>query len=85
MTTWCTCARPRSSINGTRARIDFTSARADRTSPLGLRDRATGQLVKARVERDGGYLLFRGLANRRVEQLVASADDVARRELEPAR
>ena len=54
MTTWCTCARPRSSMTA-RARASTSRARVRIACALGLRDRATGQLVKARVERDGGY------------------------------
>lgn len=41
-------------------------------SPLGLRVETTGQLVKARLE-GGEYLLFRGFAEYRVEQLATSA------------
>jgi hypothetical protein len=66
--------------DGTRAIVAFTSARADLASPLGRRDLATGQLVKAHLE-GGDYLLFRGLADRKVEQVAASAEDVARRAL----
>ena len=66
--------------DGTRASVRFAIARGDATSPIGRRDGATGQLVKARLER-GDYLLFRGLPERRVEQLAATAEDVARRTL----
>jgi hypothetical protein len=64
--------------DGTRAPVRFTSDRADRSSPLGKRDTATGQLVKAQLA-DGDYLLFRGLPNYRVEQTKATAEEIARR------
>ena len=67
--------------DGRFARVDFTSARAE-GSPLGLRDRETGQLVKAPLV-GGAYLLFRGLPERRVEQLEAA--DLAGRTLVAAR
>jgi hypothetical protein len=63
-----------------RVAVRFTSARAERQDPIGKRDAETGQLVKARLV-DGSYLLFRGLAEHRVEQTSASAADVARRAL----
>lgn len=69
---------------GTRSVVSFTSRRADVGSPLGLRDRVTGQVVKARLD-SGDYLLFRGLEGFRVEQRSASAEDLARRELVAAR
>jgi hypothetical protein len=65
--------------DGTRVRVDYSSAR-DEASPLGLRDRDTGQLVKAAL--DDRYLLFRGLAEHRVEQI---ASDVASRTLVTAK
>lgn len=69
--------------DGRQAKVEFTAAR-DEESPLGLRDRDTGQLSKARLE-GGDYLLFRGLPDFRVEQLAASAESLARRHLGPAR
>jgi len=54
--------------DGTLVKVDYTSARRD-GSPLGLRDATTGQLVKAAL--DGRYLLFRGLAEHRVEQIAS--------------
>jgi hypothetical protein len=53
-------------------------------SPVGRRDRDTGQLVKAALV-DGSYLLFRGLAARRVEQLAIASAALATRTLVPAR
>ncbi len=70
--------------DGSHAMVAYTSARAERDVPLGLRDRETGQLVKAQLV-DGRYLMFRGLPARRVEQLAVTADDVAARALVPAR
>jgi len=67
--------------DGRFVRVDFTSARGE-GAPLGLRDRETGQLVKAPLE-DGGYLMFRGLPERRVEQVAAR--DLAGRTLVVAR
>jgi hypothetical protein len=69
---------------GSRELVRYTSARGEVASPLGRRDRATGQLVKARLA-SGDYLLFRGLAGHRVEQTTARADDVMRRQLVVAR
>jgi hypothetical protein len=65
--------------DGTRVHVDAAYA-AGEPGPLGRRDRATGQLVKARLP-GGGYLLFRGLPARKVEQLAAPAADVAARAL----
>nr|HEX4312832.1 metallophosphoesterase [Kofleriaceae bacterium] len=59
-------------------------ARGDASTPIGLRDRATGQLVKIALAGDG-FLMFRGLPKHEVEQLAASRADVAKRTLEPAR
>ncbi|MDQ3032029.1 MAG: hypothetical protein M3Y87_06405 [Myxococcota bacterium] len=70
--------------DGRRVAVRFTSERADVASPIGRRDRATAQLVKARLA-DGDYLLFRALPGHRVQQTAASADDIARRTLVPAR
>ena len=67
----------------TRARVRYSSRRAD-ASPLGLRDASTGQLVKAVLD-PGDYLMFRGLPNRRVEQVAARADEIAERTLVVAR
>ncbi|MEO6774995.1 MAG: metallophosphoesterase [Kofleriaceae bacterium] len=54
--------------DGTRVRVAYASARHD-ASPLGLRDRDSGQLVKAAL--GPRYLLFRGLADHGVEQLAS--------------
>jgi hypothetical protein len=69
---------------GAHEAVRYTSARAEAGSPLGRRDRETGHLVKARLA-SGDYLLFRGLAGHRVEQLAARADEVMRRALGVAR
>jgi hypothetical protein len=53
---------------GARVPVDFASARGE-TSPLGLRDRDTGELVKARLA--DGYLMFRAFPNHRMQQLAA--------------
>ena len=53
---------------GARVVVDFASARGE-PSPLGLRDRDTGELVKARL--DDGYLMFRAFENHRQQQVVA--------------
>jgi hypothetical protein len=66
--------------DGTRVRVAYARARDDHGSPLGRRDRATGQLVKAIVS-DGRYLLFRGLPEHEVEQLAVPSDDVGARRL----
>ena len=68
---------------GARASVQFTLER-EQDSPLGLRVQDTGQLVKARLE-SGEYLLFRGLADFKVEQLAASADSLAGQRLVVAR
>jgi len=70
--------------DGTRVAVRYQGLRSAVDTPLGLRDRGTGQLVKARLA-DGRYLLFRGLPRREVEQLAASVEDVSRRELVVAR
>jgi hypothetical protein len=66
--------------DGSHAMVRYAGSRLDAASPLGRRDRDTQQLIKARLD-DGRYLLFRGLPNRRVEQLAATAEDVAQRTL----
>ncbi len=63
--------------DGTQLPVAFTAS-ADPL--LGLRDRDTGQLVKARLER-GDYLLFRGLPKYEVEQITATEDALAARPL----
>ena len=70
--------------DGRHASVRFSSKRIEPDAPLGMRDRATGQLVKARLA-DGDYLLFRGLSGYRVEQRAASSEDVGRRALVHAR
>jgi hypothetical protein len=70
--------------DGTRAEVHFRRDLTDDASPLGKRDRTTGELVKARLA-DGDYLLFRGLPAYRTKQTRTSADDLARRPLAPAR
>jgi hypothetical protein len=69
--------------DGTRVTLRYTTTRAD-ASPLGLRDRDTGQLVKARLPGDA-YLLYRGLPARRVEQTALAAGELTRRPLVVAR
>jgi hypothetical protein len=44
-------------------------------SPLGLRDAATGRLVKAQLAR-GPYLMYRAFEGRRIEQRAATADEL---------
>jgi len=67
--------------DGTQHAVTFTTGR---DALLGLRDRDTGQLVKARLER-GDYLLYRGLPRYEVEQVAASAEILAGRPLTVAR
>ena len=69
--------------DGTRRAVRTTSGRADHASPLGRRLRATGQLVKAQLD-TGDLLLFRGLAEHRVEQVAGSTADVLKCDLEAA-
>lgn len=69
--------------DGAETPVEFTLSR-EASSPLGLRDVETGQLVKARLA-DGAYLLFRGLPNYVVEQRSASGKALARRTLEAPR
>lgn len=69
--------------DGSLAEIAFTSAR-DATSPLGRRDPATGQLVKAELPGDA-FLVFRGLPGRTVEQRHRTGPDVRASRLMAAR
>jgi hypothetical protein len=80
-----TSVRARTQLDGatTATEVRFTLGRGE-ASPLGLRDRQTGQLVKARLE-SGDYLLVRGLPAFQVEQLSAPPEAVARRTLINAR
>ncbi len=68
---------------GAQARVQFTLASHDQ-SPLGLRVRDTGKLVKARLE-SGEYLLFHGLAGFQVEQRAIPSEALALRSLVVAR
>ncbi len=68
---------------GHQAKVRFTVER-EQTSPIGLRERETGRLVKARLE-SGDYLLFRGLPKFEVEQIATSADELTGRALVTAR
>ncbi|MBA2544256.1 MAG: metallophosphoesterase [Deltaproteobacteria bacterium] len=68
--------------DGAQLSVAFTVAASD--AMLGLRDRESGQLVKARLER-GDYLLFRGLPKYQVEQITASGEALAARSLVVAR
>ena len=70
--------------DGTRASVAFTAARGEEGSPLGLREKASGRLVKSRLA-SGEYLLFRGLPGYRVEQTSMEPDELATFALEPAR
>lgn len=67
--------------DGSQHAIAYTAAAEDRA--LGLRDRATGQLVKSRL--GDGYLLFRGLPKYVVEQRAESEPAIAARPLVVAR
>lgn len=67
---------------GQQAGVAFSLERAE-DSPLGLRDRDSGELVKARLD-SGDYLLFRGLPGYQVTQVALSAGALAQRRLEPA-
>ncbi len=61
---------------GAIANVQFTTDR-EQPPPLGLRVENTGQLVKARLE-SGEFLLFRALAEYRVEQVAVSGETVER-------
>ncbi len=65
---------------GARSVVDFATARGE-PSPLGARDRDTGELVKARLP--AGFLMFRAFENHRTQQLAAT--DLAARSLEVPR
>ena len=69
--------------DGSVVEVAFTSLR-DAVSPLGRCDPATGQLVKSELAGDG-FLLFRGLPERRVEQIERIGTDVRARRLVAAR
>jgi Calcineurin-like phosphoesterase len=69
--------------DGTHVRVAYSTERKDRT-PLGRRDAASGQLVKAVLAGDA-YLLFRALEDRRVEQVSIAAAEVRARTFVTAR
>jgi len=69
--------------DGSVVEVAFTSAR-DAASPLGRCDPSTGHLVKSALAGDG-FLLFRGLPERKVEQLERGGADVRARRLIAAR
>lgn len=80
MTEEATAVRALTQLDGGgQAKVQF-NVEAQEKSPLGLRDRDTGQLVKARLE-SGEYLMFHGLADFKVEQLAISAEALALRAL----
>ncbi len=80
MTEEATAVRALTQLDGGgQAKVQF-KVEAQEKSPLGLRDRDTGQLVKARLE-SGEYLMFHGLADFKVEQLAISAEALALRAL----
>ncbi len=70
--------------DGRRVDVGGAIARSDHGSPLGRRDRATGRLIKAGLT-DGGYLLFRGLPGRQVEQVAVEPGALVGRALVAAR
>lgn len=65
--------------DGSQVKVQFTLGRQE-ASPLGLRDRDTGRLVKAQLE-SGDYLLFRALQDYQVEQLAIPGEALAGRDL----
>jgi hypothetical protein len=69
--------------DGRQENVKFSCTR-DEPSPLGLRVAATGELIKARLER-GEYLLFRGLADYKIEQRAVSSQKLASQALVIAR
>ncbi|MFO0710941.1 MAG: metallophosphoesterase [Sandaracinus sp.] len=69
--------------DGSEARVSTRLALEDE-SPIGLRDEASGRLVKARLE-GGEFLTFLGLPGRRVAQTRVSEDELARWRLVPPR
>jgi hypothetical protein len=62
--------------DGRRVEVGFALERGDRDSLLG-RALPSGRIVKARLA-GGDYHLFRGLPDRKVEQLAASEEEVRR-------
>ena len=79
-----TQVRARTQLDGgAEVNVRFSLER-EQSSPLGLRERDTGRLVKARLE-TGDYLLFRGRANYQVEQIATSVEALAGRPLVAAR
>lgn len=69
--------------DGTHVRVGYTTQRKDR-SPLGRRDAASGQLVKALLD-DDAFLLFRGLEDHRVEQVAIGGGELRSRTFVTAR
>ncbi|MFO0596617.1 MAG: hypothetical protein U0228_14975 [Myxococcaceae bacterium] len=69
--------------DGSQQAVAFESGRGE-ASPLGLRDRESGGLVKAQLA-NGEFLMFRGLPEYRVEQVAASRAALAARSLAVAR
>lgn len=70
--------------DGTQIHIAYASKRSDERTVLGLRDIATKQLVKAQLP-GNAYLLFRGLPERKVEQVSGDAHEVEEHDFELAR
>lgn len=60
--------------------LRLESGESSTSSFLGLRDVATGRLVKARLVR-GDYLTFRGFEGYRVEQIAATEEELQRASL----
>jgi len=70
--------------DGRRLHVAFASKRTDERTLLGLRDATTKQLVKAQLPANA-YLLFRGLPERKVEQVAGDADEIETHDFELAR
>jgi hypothetical protein len=61
--------------DGDRVAVRFTIDLDDVETPIGRRDPTTGRLIKAQLAR-GDYLMFRGRARYRVEQIAATLDQL---------
>jgi hypothetical protein len=70
--------------DGTREAVTFDLDLGRDAAPIGLRDRATMQLVKGRLA-GGGFLTFKGLPQYKYEQRRAREDELRARDLSVAR
>jgi hypothetical protein len=61
--------------DGDKVAVRFTTDLDNLETPIGRRDPTTGRLIKAQLAR-GDYLMFRGRARYRVEQIAATLDQL---------